>query len=454
MQAGDGTPADMKGEFVRGAPYARSSGPVEAALFPRRGLLLELLATEAPPAGLVAYALVLVAVALVAMVAVVATFPVLPTIAIGGMQPAALGMFLGVAFWIAFGFVGSVRPQRGPGGAVVTFHMPFVIAGTVLGGPVVGALMGVISLTELREIRRAPWYGVLANHAICVLAAVMSGVAGELVSTWLGQRVPADDPTRTLIVGLVVAGTFLASNLLLVLPVIAVRTGSEFISALRRASGTLRATLVAEVALGWLMAITFLSVAWWAPIVSVLVILAVWDAHDRREALLRDPMTGLLNDAGASPLLDLALAEARRGAGCHALLFIDLDGFGQLNKSLGEDVGDDVLVAVGRRIQAAVRSTDVVSRQHRAGDEFMVLLRDLAAADVAVRLAWRLHAAILEPVHVRGASMTVSVGASIGIAMLEPGTTASLDDLKRLADTRMQQVKRARGGVLGPDRPS
>jgi hypothetical protein len=83
----------------------------------------------------------------------------------------------------------------------------------------------------------------------------------------------------------------------------------------RRALATLRVTLVAEITVGWLMAVTHLSVAWWAPVLCVVVILAVWDAHDRREALHHDPMTGLLNDAGMEPQLPRSPAPAITGIG-------------------------------------------------------------------------------------------------------------------------------------------
>jgi GGDEF domain-containing protein len=63
------------------------------------------------------------------------------------------------------------------------------------------------------------------------------------------------------------------------------------------------------------------------------------------------------------------------------------------------------------------------------------------------------HQTILRPVRVRKETLVVSVGASIGIAIMVPGGTESLATLKRLADERMQQVKRAGGGVLGPPEP-
>ena len=407
---------------------------------------------DAVPAGLVPYALGLVGAALVLIAVVAVAYPVLPAVSIDRENASPAAIAIGTAFWVAFGFAGSVRPRDIVGGAVITFHMPFVIAGTILGGPLVGALMGGISITELREIRRGPWYGVLANHATCVIAAVVAGVAGHTAGSAVTALLPANDAAHLLAVGFVVAGTFVAMNLLLVLPIVALRSGAEFASVVRRATTTLRATLVAEVTLGWLMAVTYLSVAWWVPPVCILVILAVWDAHAHSEELRRDPMTGLLNDAGVQPLLEAAVEESRRHGRRHALLFIDLDGFGKLNKAYGEDVGDEVIRAVAGRLSAAVRASDAVGRQHRAGDEFLILFRDLPDDELPVRLAWRVHDSILRPIRVRGESIEVAVGASIGIAMLAPGVTESLEHVKRIADERMQAVKRAGGGVFGlPD---
>lgn len=428
-----------------------SGATVMAAAVTGNDLPISIPESSATSTGLMAYALALVVAAIAAIALVLVAYSVHPAIAIDGSpQPSGLAVSVGIAFWVLFGFVGSVRPRGLEGGAVITFHMPFVVAGTILGGPLVGALMGIISLTELRELRRVPWYGVLANHAICILAAVVAGIAGNAASWVLRDLIPPSDATHTLVLGVVVAAAFLAMDLLLVLPVVALRNAAEFGTVVRRASTSLRATLVAELTLGWLMAATYLSIAWWAPLACVFVILVVWDAHDRREALRHDPMTGLLNDAGVEPLLESALDESRRHARRHALLFIDLDRFGQLNKQHGEDVGDDVIRAVALRMAAAVRATDAVGRQNRAGDEFVILLRDLPDDEMASRLAWRVHGTILKPVRVRGDQLVVTVGASIGIAMLVPGAPESLAQLKRIADQRMQTVKRAGGGVVGP----
>jgi diguanylate cyclase (GGDEF)-like protein len=407
----------------------------------------------AAPGGLVAYALVVIVGAVAALVVVAQAYPVLPTISINPAgSHADVGIGLGVAFWVLFGLVGSMRSQAVPGGAVLTFHAPFILAGTILGGPVVGALMGVLSTTERRELREAPWYGVLANHATTALSAVAAGVIGQAAIVILrdSELLPASGGAQTLVVGAIVTTTFVATNALLIMPVIALRTGVEFTGVVRRALATLRVTVPAEITLGWLMAAAYLSIGWWAPILCVVVILAVWDAHERYQALLRDPMTGLYNDAGFQPHLEEAITEARTDGRRHALLFIDLDRFGQLNKVHGEDVGDEVIKAAAGRLAASVRSSDVVGRQNRAGDEFAILLRDVADDEMAVRLARRIHASLKRPIRVRGEELTVEVGASIGVAAIARDGSLVEAQLKRTADERMQQAKRSGGGVLGP----
>lgn len=403
---------------------------------------------EAARRQLIVYAVALAVVAAITLVIATFVYPISPAIAVdANAADPARAVALGVVFWILLGFAGSIRTQGIAGGGVVTFHMPFVVAATILGGPVVGAWMGVISQTEIREIRRVPWYGTLANHAVCVLSAVAAGLIGQLVGLAFGGVHAGPDALVTLAIALGVAVSFVAVNVALVVPVAALRSGSSLASVLRTYSITLRATIVAELALAWLMAVTYLAVAWWAPIFCVLVVIAVWDAHDRREAMRRDPMTGLLNTIGMTPLLEAAVDEARVEGRRHALLFIDLDGFGQLNKAYGEEAADDLLKAVAGRLASAVRSSDVVGRQHRAGDEFVVLFRDVPDDETAVRLAWRLHERIGQPVRNRGSETILSVGASIGVAMLEPGTDRSLADLSKIADLRMQAAKRARAGV-------
>lgn len=153
-----------------------------------------------------------------------------------------------------------------------------------------------------------------------------------------------------------------------------------------------------------------------------------------------DMLTGLLNRAVLLEALERALARASRADSQVALLFIDLDGFKQVNDTYGHVAGDAVLVEVAARIRRGVRADAVVARL--GGDEFAVLLEDLESPDQAVGVADRLLAAISRPILVAGAEQRV--GASTGIAL----STPELDDpadLVAAADEAMYQAKRAGG---------
>ncbi len=107
---------------------------------------------------------------------------------------------------------------------------------------------------------------------------------------------------------------------------------------------------------------------------------------------LHDTLTGLPNRALAQDRLEHALARLRNGDddSMVAVLFVDLDRFKLVNDGLGHETGDELLVAVSRRLSAAVRHQDTIARF--GGDEFVVLCEDLSDEDQAVELAERARA--------------------------------------------------------------
>jgi diguanylate cyclase (GGDEF)-like protein len=126
-----------------------------------------------------------------------------------------------------------------------------------------------------------------------------------------------------------------------------------------------------------------------------------------------------------------------------ALLYVDLDGFKLVNDSFGHAVGDEVLQAVGRRMERALRATDVLARH--GGDEFLVLLGDLdgeprAAAEA---VALKLVAALREPFAISG--LEFQIDATVGISLF-PDDADSADALLRHADAAMYAGK-GRGPV-------
>jgi diguanylate cyclase (GGDEF)-like protein/PAS domain S-box-containing protein len=169
----------------------------------------------------------------------------------------------------------------------------------------------------------------------------------------------------------------------------------------------------------------------------------VEDVTERREAEARlvrqamhDPLTGLPNRTLLMDRLRQVLARADRHPELTAVLFIDLDGFKDVNDSLGHDVGDEVLREVGRRLQGNIRPLDTVARL--GGDEFVVLCQDLAGEQNVVEISERLAGALAEPVAV--GTFEVVVTASVGIALAN-GRVPAPEDLLREADAAMYGAK-------------
>jgi diguanylate cyclase (GGDEF)-like protein/PAS domain S-box-containing protein len=169
----------------------------------------------------------------------------------------------------------------------------------------------------------------------------------------------------------------------------------------------------------------------------------VEDVTERREAearlvrqALHDPLTGLPNRTLLMDRLRQVLARADRHPELTAVLFIDLDGFKDVNDSLGHDVGDEVLREVGRRLQGHIRPLDTVARL--GGDEFVVLCQDLASEQNVVEISERLACVLSEPVAI--GTFEVVVTASVGIALAN-GRVPAPEDLLREADAAMYGAK-------------
>ena len=147
---------------------------------------------------------------------------------------------------------------------------------------------------------------------------------------------------------------------------------------------------------------------------------------------LHDGLTGLPNRLLFAECLGRVLD--RRDRDVVAVLLIDLDEFKVINDALGHEIGDRVLVEIGRRLRASARRADVVGRF--GGDEFVVLCEVGNAREVDL-IAQRLLACIVEPVEV--GDVRLMVAASIGIAFSAPDSTTS--SLVRDADTAMYRAK-------------
>jgi diguanylate cyclase (GGDEF)-like protein/PAS domain S-box-containing protein len=160
------------------------------------------------------------------------------------------------------------------------------------------------------------------------------------------------------------------------------------------------------------------------------------------ELTLHDELTGLPNRRLLLERCERAFALARSGRGSSttvAALFIDLDGFKRVNDRAGHDAGDQLLIAIARDLQTALRPSDTVARV--GGDEFVVLLEREDGLEYLRTVADRITNAVRRQVSADGASLSVS--ASVGIARVDLATEPDLppDQLLRRADAAMYRAK-------------
>jgi diguanylate cyclase (GGDEF)-like protein/PAS domain S-box-containing protein len=149
-----------------------------------------------------------------------------------------------------------------------------------------------------------------------------------------------------------------------------------------------------------------------------------------------DALTGLPNRGRLLGELRHRLAAGAPGAGL-AVLYLDLDGFKQVNDKYGHETGDALLIAVARSLQKCVLGADMVGRL--GGDEFAAVLNHITAPEDAVAVAARIVAGVAKSVTINGT--VISARISIGIALAEPGSVGT-DELLHRADTAMYHAKR------------
>ena len=160
-----------------------------------------------------------------------------------------------------------------------------------------------------------------------------------------------------------------------------------------------------------------------------------------RQLAFYDSLTGLPNRALVMDRLGQALVGSQRSRRPHAVLFIDLNRFKEINDTQGHATGDAVLVAVAQRFRNVVRSGDTLARL--GGDEFLLLAEGAGEAEVAL-LGERLAESLHEPVQVR--DQVFAIGASIGVALF-PGDGDDAETLLKHADIAMYRAKADGGGV-------
>lgn len=278
----------------------------------------------------------------------------------------------------------------------------------------VALILAVTAMLGVRNnMTQVPWYehGVAGGY---VLGAMLMAVASH-------HAVPLLDRSER---------RQLVSNLWAILPYIPVISAVVAVALVQLRTGQLGPVLV------WLMLGTFCLVLLRQLTTLLLISRMAAVLHEQKAELAKqahhDALTGLPNrvafhDHGA---------RALRGTGQVVVMLLDLDGFKQVNDSLGHAAGDEVLVTVAHRLTTSLRPADVTCRL--GGDEFAVLLTDVSD-DVVTHLAGRALSAIHEPMTVQGEPVTV--GVSIGVASAPAAGAVTLDVLLQKADEAMYAAK-------------
>jgi diguanylate cyclase (GGDEF)-like protein len=369
-----------------------------------------------------------------------ATVPLLASIGTPSLPATPLGQDVtGLLFWVLFGLAGSVRTSVLRRRGMLTFHLPFIVAAMILGGPVAAGWVAAISTLEIRELREVPWFGALANHGMLALAAVAGGLVLTAVRFALAGAV---EPHLAMLLAALVGGYAFASlDVAMCTVTVGLKENLRPREAFETYSRAFRVTALGEIVLAWVLAITYTDIAWWAPVVCVVLVLLLWDANDEHELAREDPLTSLLNRKGFDERWETTLDRVRRGRQSATLVAVDLDGFKAVNDTFGHTAGDIVIKATADRLRRAVRYTDVVARP--GGDEFLLLLSGIPDERTAQSVVERVHAYLCEPLAIGDRS--VAIGASLGVRFIDSAQAAA--DALDLADQAMYEAKRGGGGI-------
>jgi diguanylate cyclase (GGDEF)-like protein len=177
----------------------------------------------------------------------------------------------------------------------------------------------------------------------------------------------------------------------------------------------------------------------WIPLVAIE--LGGRQAVINQHQATHDTLTGLPNRAHLHARLASALQQAAAGEGQVGVLMMDLDGFKEINDTLGHHHGDLLLQQVARRLTEQTRPGDLVARL--GGDEFAILLPTATGVEDCVAVARRVLAGLEGPMSVKGADLDVRASAGIAVA---PMHSADVDGLLSCADMAMYHAKGTRSG--------
>jgi len=153
---------------------------------------------------------------------------------------------------------------------------------------------------------------------------------------------------------------------------------------------------------------------------------------------LHDQLTGLANRRLLTDRMSMAMVHARRNSTAMAVVYLDLDGFKQINDTLGHGAGDALLKMVAKRLLGTVREEDTVARL--GGDEFMLVLWHISGPDYAATVARKVLESLSQPFDIDGHAGRISTSAGVGIY---PVHGADVDTLMKSADLALYEAKRA-----------
>ena len=149
-----------------------------------------------------------------------------------------------------------------------------------------------------------------------------------------------------------------------------------------------------------------------------------------------DPLTGLANRNKLENDINHLLTSSLRQRKSFALLFLDLDGFKNINDTMGHDAGDVLLQIISERLHNAVRVTDMVARL--GGDEFVLLINDVKSSDAIAAIAQKILDSILQAILIKGQEFYITT--SIGISVY-PTDGENLKSLMKCADLALYRAK-------------
>ncbi|MCE5388751.1 MAG: diguanylate cyclase, partial [Acidithiobacillus sp.] len=162
-------------------------------------------------------------------------------------------------------------------------------------------------------------------------------------------------------------------------------------------------------------------------------------AQELSEQALFDPLTRLPNRRFLETQMERDMARASRNEKLLAVCVLDLDGFKPVNDTYGHEAGDEVLIAVAKRLSDTIRKSDFVSRW--GGDEFVLLIEELSNLEDLTIVLEKVEEAIRTPVALASGE-SVQIGVSMGVAILPLGDKEAPDHFLRMADQALYESKK------------